>query len=155
MTKSKLNGTTLKVGSFLEEFEKDNIKNTVNIVSLFNDFGVKLEKKGSNYMGCCPWHDDKTPSLSVDRTKGLYNCFGCGESGDVFNLVMKMKGLDFKEACNYLKQADLEIPENTVKEKPVLEGTFKDNILQKVRDYYCKELQGNNRALNYLSYNFV
>jgi DNA primase len=43
-------------------------------------------------MGRCPWHEDSTPSLSVDQEKGLYNCFGCGESGDAFDLVMKEEG---------------------------------------------------------------
>ena len=54
-------------------------------------------------MGLCPFHEDKTPSLSVDREKGLYNCFGCGESGDAFTLVEKMKGFGFREALEYLK----------------------------------------------------
>ncbi len=163
MSREKLKGSILKVGSFLEEFEKDSIKNSVDIVSLFNEFGVKLEKKGSNYMGCCPWHEDKTPSLSVDKAKGLYNCFGCGESGDVFNLVMKMKNLDFKEASLYLKSGsliqleepqklDIEVVEDESKNSIVspLDGA-PANILLKVRDYYNKELQRDNKALAYLS----
>ncbi|OQY38117.1 MAG: hypothetical protein B6229_06725 [Spirochaetaceae bacterium 4572_7] len=166
MTKSRLKGTTLKVGGFLEEFEKDSIRDSVDIVTLFTDFGVELEKKGNNYMGCCPWHEDKTPSLSVDRTKGLYNCFGCGESGDVFSLVMKMKGLDFKQASLFLKGVELpivtELPKvaELKKELPKVEqsrtDTFKSEleasiILMKVRDYYFKELQNSPKALSYLS----
>jgi len=160
MAKDRLGGTTLKVGGFLEEFEKDSIKSTVDIVSLFSDFGVKLEKKGSNYMGCCPWHDDKTPSLSVDRTKGLYNCFGCGESGDVFSLVMKMKGVDFKQASLYLKgdstgsKAPTGFEPVIIKPKSSLVSPLDGapaNILLKVRDYYHKELQNDNKALSYLS----
>ena len=95
---------TLQVTNFLDEFEKDDIKKDVDIVSLFNHFGVSLTKKGKSYMGSCPWHDDKTPSLSVDRDKGLYNCFGCGESGDIFTLTEKMKGLSFRESVTYLKE---------------------------------------------------
>lgn len=94
---------TLKVANFLDEFEKDDIKKDVDIVSLFNHFGVKLTQKGKSFVGRCPWHEDKTPSLSVDRGKGLYNCFGCGESGDIFTLVEKMKGFDFKESVSFLK----------------------------------------------------
>ena len=94
---------TLKVTGFLEEFEKDDIKKNVDIVELFASFNVSLEKKGKNFMGLCPWHADKSPSLSVDREKGLYNCFGCGEAGDAFDLVEKMKGVDFKEALKFLK----------------------------------------------------
>jgi DNA primase len=70
----------------------------------FNHFGVQLTKKGKSHVGLCPWHDDSTPSLSVDKTKGLYNCFGCGESGDIFTLVEKMKGCTFTEAMEYIQQ---------------------------------------------------
>ncbi|MBN2254051.1 MAG: hypothetical protein JW701_10155, partial [Kosmotogaceae bacterium] len=73
-------------------------------MALFAHFGVELTKKGKSYTACCPWHDDASPSLSVDREKGLYNCFGCGESGDVVTLVEKMKGLSFSEAMLYLKE---------------------------------------------------
>jgi DNA primase len=105
--KSRLGGVkTLKVSGILDEFEKDEVKKEVDIVSLFSSFGVHLEKKGKSWMGRCPWHEDSTPSLSVDQEKGLYNCFGCGESGDAFDLVMKEKGLDFPSAVKFLKGAD-------------------------------------------------
>jgi len=158
MAKDRLGGTTLKVGGFLEEFEKDKIKDSIDIVTLFADFGVKLEKKGSNYMGCCPWHDDKTPSLSVDKSKGVYNCFGCGESGDSFSLVMKMRNLDFKEATKFLKDSTGDFSNitpvvNTRKEltievvEPHLDG---EQLLEKVKDYYFSQIQSNTKALNYL-----
>jgi DNA primase len=105
--KSRLGGVkTLKVSGILDEFEKDEVKKSVDIVSLFTSFGVHLEKKGKSWMGRCPWHEDSTPSLSVDQEKGLYNCFGCGESGDAFDLVMKERGLDFPSAVKFLKGAD-------------------------------------------------
>jgi 5S rRNA maturation endonuclease (ribonuclease M5) len=94
---------TLQVANFLDEFEKDDIKKDIDIVRLFQHFGVNLTKKGKSYLGKCPWHDDRNPSLSVDREKGLYNCFGCGESGDIFTLTEKMKGLSFRESVTYLK----------------------------------------------------
>jgi DNA primase len=103
---SRLKESTLNVGGFLDEFEKDQIKKDVNILSLFSSFGVKLEKKGNSYMGLCPFHDDKNPSLSVDKTKGLFHCFGCGASGDVFDLVMRMRSIPFREALEYLKKVE-------------------------------------------------
>jgi DNA primase catalytic core len=104
MTTDRLSGRkTLKVNGFLEEFEKDEIKSRVDIVSLFGSFGVKLSPKGKSFVGRCPWHEDKDPSLSVDRDKGLYHCFGCGEAGDAFALVEKMKGVGFRVALDYLK----------------------------------------------------
>jgi DNA primase len=101
---SKLKGRpTLAVDGFLEELEKDELKKRTDLVALFESFGVHLEKKGASYMGRCPFHDDKNPSLSVDPVKGLYHCFGCGESGDAIELVKKLKSLSFREAVSYLK----------------------------------------------------
>jgi DNA primase len=104
MTSDRLAGRkTLKVEGFLEEFEKDEIKRQVDIIALLSSFGVKLTKKGKGWTGKCPWHEDSTPSLSVDREKGLYHCFGCGESGDAVSFVEKMKGVGFREALSYLQ----------------------------------------------------
>ena len=103
---------TLVVEGFLEEFEKDEIKRRVDIVSLFDSFGVTLTAKGKGFAGRCPWHDDKEPSLSVDREKGLYHCFGCGESGDVVSLVQKVRGVGFREALEYLKAHAGTLPPN-------------------------------------------
>jgi len=101
---SKLKGRqTLAVDGFLEELEKDELKKKTDLVALFESFGVSLTKKGSSYMGRCPFHDDRNPSLSVDPVKGLYHCFGCGESGDAIELVKKLKSLSFREAVSYLK----------------------------------------------------
>jgi DNA primase catalytic core len=104
MATDRLSGRkTLQVDGFLEEMAKDEIKASVDIVSLFESFGVHLAQKGKAFSGRCPWHDDSTPSLSVDREKGLYHCFGCGEAGDAVGLVEKMKGVGFKDALEYLK----------------------------------------------------
>jgi DNA primase len=104
MGKDRLFGKkTLNVGGFLDEFEKDDIKRKVDIVRLFEHFGIRLKKKGKGYVGLCPWHNDKNPSLSVTRETGIYHCFSCHESGDHFTLVMKMKGYDFKGALTFLK----------------------------------------------------
>src|SRR3972149_5337875 len=94
---------TLEVTGFLEELEKEAVKKGVDIIALFASFGVELVRKGKSYTGRCPWHEDSTPSLSVDREKGLYHCFGCGESGDAVSLVEKMKGLGFREALRWLQ----------------------------------------------------
>jgi DNA primase catalytic core len=104
MSQDKLGGRkTLAVEGFLQEFEKDEIKRHVDIVSLFDSFGVELTAKGKGFAGRCPWHDDKEPSLSVDREKGLYHCFGCGESGDVVSLVQKVRSVGFREALEFLR----------------------------------------------------
>jgi DNA primase len=132
--KSRLGGVkTLKVSGILDEFEKDEVKKGVDIISLFSSFGVHLEKRGKSWMGRCPWHEDSTPSLSVDQEKGFYNCFGCGESGDAFDLVMKEKGLDFPSAVKFLKGADFSwlksVPTPPKKEPPKsVKAENKENI---------------------------
>ncbi|MEP6705731.1 MAG: DNA primase, partial [Acidobacteriota bacterium] len=56
------------------------------------------KKKGANWMGCCPFHEEKTPSFSVSPNKGFYKCFGCGKGGNAFTFLMEMEGLNFPEA---------------------------------------------------------
>jgi hypothetical protein len=59
---------------------------------------IQLHKAGKEYLSRCPFHADKTPSFSVSAEKGLFYCFGCGESGDVFDFIMRLDGLTFPEA---------------------------------------------------------
>ena len=73
------------------------IKDAVDIVELIGDF-VRLERKGRNYSGLCPFHDEKTPSFMVSPERGTWHCFGCGKGGDVFSFVMEKEGLSFPEA---------------------------------------------------------
>ncbi|MDR1697271.1 MAG: DNA primase [Rickettsiales bacterium] len=73
---------------------------------------VPLTKKGQNFWGCCPFHNEKTPSFSVNEEKGFYHCFGCGEHGDIISFVMKSQNMDFKSAIAELAQmAGLKVPE--------------------------------------------
>jgi DNA primase catalytic core len=162
----KLQGRkTLKVAGFLEEFEKDDIKKNIDIVELFASFNVKLGRKGKSFMGLCPWHNEQTPSLSVDQEKGLYNCFGCGEAGDAFDLVEKMKGYDFKEALVYLKNFKGGVPQgygvktaapipvppaSGVEKKSSTEPVERRASLNTIRDYYHKRLFDHPEALEYL-----
>jgi len=164
MSEDRLKGKkTLRVDDFLHEFEKDDIKAGVDIVELFEEFGVKLTKKGKNHLGRCPWHDDKDPSLSVDGEKGLYNCFGCGESGDVFSLVEKMKGCGFKEALEFLRKRKGTVPPAVKPTKKIAAApsaaakradpkTVHKQIytLTDITEYYHKKLYENKAALSYL-----
>ena len=82
-------------------------------------------------MGNVPGMKIQTPSLSVDQDKGLYNCFGCGESGDIFTLTEKFKGLSFKESANYLKEfagGKSSLPEDTPPPKPASSLSAKDRV---------------------------
>lgn len=67
---------------------------------------VKLKKDGREYKACCPFHQEKTPSFTVNDDKGFYHCFGCGAHGDVIDFIVEHDGLSFKEACELLTGGD-------------------------------------------------
>ena len=75
----------------------DDLKNRADIVRIIQQY-AELKKKGSNWMACCPFHQEKTASFSVNPSKGFYKCFGCGKGGSVYNFLMEMEGLSFPEA---------------------------------------------------------
>ncbi|WP_297427032.1 DNA primase [Clostridium sp.] len=79
----------------------ENIKQQNDIVDIISE-NVRLKKSGRNYMGLCPFHNDKSPSFSVSSEKQIYKCFSCGEAGNVLTFVMKYKKLTFVEAAKYL-----------------------------------------------------
>ena len=62
------------------------IRNSVNIVDVIGSY-INLEKKGKNYFGICPFHDDHTPSMSISEEKQIFTCFVCGMSGNVFSFI--------------------------------------------------------------------
>ena len=69
----------------------DDLKRQADIVRVVQDY-VQLKKKGANWMACCPFHKEKTPSFSVDPVQGLFYCFGCGAGGDAIKLHMLATG---------------------------------------------------------------
>lgn len=90
---------------------------------------VPLTKKGQNYWGCCPFHNEKTPSFSVNEEKGFYHCFGCGEHGDIISFVMKSNNVDFKDAITELAaQAGLKMP--NYKPKPAAQIAREESYFQ-------------------------
>jgi len=155
MAATRLKGrSTLAVDGFLEELEKEDLKKRTDLVALFECFGVKLEKKGSSFMGLCPWHDDKNPSLSVDKAKGVYHCFGCGESGDAIELVKKMKTVSFREAVTFLKGETAKvfaIPKvlsERAEDNPATKAT--SFLLDAIAEHYEKALAESSEARSYL-----
>jgi len=89
----------------------DELKNQLNIVDIIGR-EVTLKKSGSNYMGRCPFHNEKTPSFSVNEGKQFYHCFGCGKSGDVISFVQEYYKLPFMEAVEKLATENgIKLPE--------------------------------------------
>src|SRR5256885_12750028 len=76
----------------------DDLKSRADLVRIIQPYAQDLKKKGANWMACCPFHQEKTPSFSVNPSKGFYKCFGCGKGGSVYNFLMEIEGLSFPEA---------------------------------------------------------
>jgi len=85
----------------LKEGEVEELTSHTDIYSVASGY-VKLKKSGKSYSGLCPFHKEKTPSFSVDQTKQLYHCFGCGEGGDIISFVEKIENMDFIESVEFL-----------------------------------------------------
>jgi DNA primase len=96
---------------------KDRVRDTIDMVDLV---GSKVELRrsgGTSYSGLCPFHEERSPSFSVDSAKKVYHCFGCGEGGDGFTFVQKLEGLDFVGALEYLADR-YKVPLEVVEEDP-------------------------------------
>jgi DNA primase len=81
----------------------DDLKRQADIVRVVQDY-VSLKKKGANWMACCPFHQEKSPSFSVNPSKEMFYCFGCGKGGGVFNFVMEIEHLTFPEAVKVVAE---------------------------------------------------
>jgi len=89
----------------------DELIGRTDIVDLVSEY-VRLNKKGRNYWGLCPFHSEKTPSFSVSPDKQIYKCFGCGKGGGAINFVMEVDNLPFIDAVKVLaKRVNMEVPE--------------------------------------------
>src|SRR4051794_23111508 len=80
---------------------KDRVRDAVDFHGLVSERS-DLRRMGSQWIGLCPFHDERSPSFSVDPAKKVFFCFGCGEKGDVFDFVQKTQGLDFVQALEFL-----------------------------------------------------
>ena len=84
-----------------DQNDRDRVREATDIVDLISEV-TKVRKGGRSFMAICPFHEEKTPSMSVERARGLYHCFGCGEGGDVFTFIQKTQGVGFPEALEVL-----------------------------------------------------
>ena len=107
----------------------DKIFDAVRIEEVIGDFVSDLKKKGVNYMACCPFHDEKTPSFSVSPSKGIYKCFGCGEGGNSVSFLMDKEHYTYPEALKYLaNKYNIEIIEQEMSEEQVERANEKDSL---------------------------
>ncbi len=124
--------------------------NRLDIVDVIERY-LPLKKAGGNYVACCPFHSEKSPSFTVSQTKQFYHCFGCGAHGTAISFVMEHLGLGFVEAVEELaKSAGMEVPhersgENFHKAAPDLY-----EVMQAATRYYREQLKFSKRAIDYL-----
>ena len=89
----------------------DELRAKVSIVDVVGS-KVKLVRKGREYQACCPFHNEKTPSFTVNEAKGFYHCFGCGAHGDIIKFEMEANNLPFMDAIRKLAdKAGLQVPQ--------------------------------------------
>ena len=113
------------------------VRNASNIVDVISSY-LPLVKKGKNYFGVCPFHDDNNPSMSVSEEKQIYKCFSCGASGNVFNFVMDYEKVDFKNALEILaRKAGINIG------KPVVKTNNKNDKFYQIYSLAEKYYQNN------------
>lgn len=126
------------------------IKEENDIVDVISE-KVKLKRSGRNYLGLCPFHNEKTPSFSVSRDKQIYKCFGCGEAGNVITFIMKSQNLNFLEAIELLADRvniDIDLSKNKNNRKSTFENLYKLNV--EAARYFFYSLNKNKSAKSYL-----
>ena len=135
--------------AFLQE-----LKNRCSIEDIISSH-VQLKRAGSNLVGCCPFHSERTPSFTVFLNRENFYCFGCGAGGDVITFVMKMQNVDYITAVEYLAdRAGLQIPEDTsfTKEKKINRERFFEMNKCAARFFHNALMAPENKdALKYIS----
>ena len=132
----------------IEKSSIEELRQRADIVDIISSY-IELRKNGANYLGICPFHQDKNPSMSVSSVKGFYHCFACGAGGDVFKFVQDYERLSFSEAVekvahlsNFsLRYTDVKSYKNDRSLK---------NILPLLNSFYKNSLSKHKQALNYL-----
>ncbi|AKF40922.1 DNA primase [Mycoplasmopsis canis] len=134
------------------DFKKinDDILNKADIVSIISNY-VSLEKKGNNYIGLCPFHQDNTPSFTVSPSKKIYKCFACSESGNVITFIKNHLGKNYLETLDYfskelsldfdLSQMNKKVETRSEEELEILEVLKITNSFYKVKVFNNKDAQ--------------
>lgn len=105
------------------------ILDTADIVEVVSDF-VHLKRRGANYIGLCPFHNERTPSFSVSKSKGICKCFSCGKGGSPVNFIMELEQMSYNEALRYLaKKYHIEIQEHEMSEQEREEISTRESML--------------------------
>lgn len=131
--------------SFIEE-----VLSRTDIVQVIGRY-VKLQHKGTNWLACCPFHKEKTPSFAVNQSKQFFKCFGCGEHGTAISFLMKYKGLTFPEAIKELADnLGLEVPEDRQAKARQEKARGLTDFLESAAGFYHRNLFHDVHTIEYL-----
>lgn len=134
----------------IEQIRKEN-----NIVDIIGEY-VQLKKKGNNYIGLCPFHQEKSPSFSVAEDKQIFKCFGCGKGGSVISFLMEIEGMPFQEALAYLaKKSGIDLPNinqnpQTLVSKEEQNALLASEWLAKLYNHLLKHAKDGKDGLQYI-----
>jgi DNA primase len=141
----------------IPDSEIERLKAEVSVARLAEAGGIKLEKRGKDMVGPCPFHADDTPSLAITPDKNLFHCFGCGAAGGPIDWVMKRNGVSFRHAVELLREGLPGVTDETVKHStvralppPVKLDADDQALLDQVIGYYHESLKKSPEALGYL-----
>jgi len=127
----------------------DDLKRQADIVRVIQDY-VQLKKKGANWMACCPFHKEKTPSFSVSPTKEIFYCFGCHKGGTVFNFVMEIERVSFPEAIRIVAdKIGMPLPKMVDDSRFEARRQESDDVIQLnswAMDWWQQQLESGNEA---------
>ena len=108
----------------------EEVRTRNDIVDIVSQY-VNLKKKGANYFGLCPFHNEKSPSFSVSPSKQMYYCFGCGAGGNVISFVMEYENYTFVEAVKMLAdRAGIALPEMEYSKEAKAQASLKNTLLE-------------------------
>ena len=134
----------------------DRIYAAANIVDIIGEY-VTLKRKGVNYVACCPFHNEKTPSFVVSPSKGLYKCFGCGKGGNAVTFVMDQEATTYAEALKMVaKRYGIEVKEEALTEEEVRRNDDRESMFalngwaaEYFANYLQRETEGQSVGLAY------
>ncbi len=129
---------------------KQDLLNRVDVVELIERY-VPLKKGGANYVACCPFHSEKSPSFTVSPTKQFYHCFGCGAHGNAISFLMEYQGLGYVEAVKELADSvGMKMPEFERSGRKEAPGPDLLEIMERASRYYREQLKESTAAIDYL-----
>ena len=127
----------------IQEHIIERIRETADIYDVVSEY-VNLKKRGRNFFGVCPFHDEKTPSFSINIDKQIFKCFGCGKGGGTINFIMELERLDFVDAVKFLGNKyniNVEINHNSKSSNDLYNQLYKMNEV--ANSYFMNNLSEN------------